>query len=103
MSYWRFLAIPTLIAALLSIPKPAPAQVSINIGPEPVCRTATMATPRTTAPLMDTQLVGPPLGSVCESLSCLRTQASSRFGSVPTRSIWHGKAKRTTRFRLAHL
>jgi len=37
MRYWKFLAIPTLIAALLSIPRSAPAQVSINIGPEPVC------------------------------------------------------------------
>ena len=37
MRYWKFLAIPTLIAAFLIIPRSAPAQVSINIGPEPVC------------------------------------------------------------------
>src|SRR5437660_264202 len=37
MRYWKFLALPTLIAALLSIPSSVPAQVSINIGPEPVC------------------------------------------------------------------
>jgi len=37
MRYWKFLALPTLIAALLSIPSSAPAQVSINIGAEPVC------------------------------------------------------------------
>jgi hypothetical protein len=37
MRYWKFLALPTLIAAWLSIPSSAPAQVSINIGAEPVC------------------------------------------------------------------
>src|SRR5713226_10390032 len=37
MRYWKFLALPTLIAAVLSIPSSAPAQVSINIGSEPVC------------------------------------------------------------------
>jgi hypothetical protein len=37
MRYWKFLALPTLIAALLSIPNSAIAQVSINIGPEPAC------------------------------------------------------------------
>src|SRR5260370_20064374 len=37
MSYLKFLAIPIVIGALLSIPRPAPAQVSINIGPEPAC------------------------------------------------------------------
>src|SRR5258707_813277 len=37
MRYWKFLALPTLIAASLSIPSSAPAQVSINIGAEPVC------------------------------------------------------------------
>ena len=37
MRYWKFLALPTLIAALLSISSSAPAQVSINIGAEPAC------------------------------------------------------------------
>jgi hypothetical protein len=37
MSYWKFLAIPILTAALLSIPNSAAAQFSINIGAEPVC------------------------------------------------------------------
>lgn len=37
MRCWKFLALPTLIAILLSIPSSAPAQVSINIGTEPVC------------------------------------------------------------------
>jgi hypothetical protein len=37
MCHWRFLAVPALIAALLSIPSSAPAQVSINIGAAPVC------------------------------------------------------------------
>jgi hypothetical protein len=36
MRYWKFFAF-TLIAALLSIPSSARAQVSIHIGPEPVC------------------------------------------------------------------
>jgi len=37
MRYLQILALPTLIAALLSIPSSAVAQVSINIGAEPVC------------------------------------------------------------------
>ncbi len=37
MRYLKFLALPTLIAALLSITSSAPAQVSVNIGPEPGC------------------------------------------------------------------
>ena len=37
MRHWKFLALPALIAAVLSIPSSAPAQVSINIGAEPVC------------------------------------------------------------------
>ena len=37
MRYWKVLALPTLIAGLLSVPQSAPAQVSVNIGPEPVC------------------------------------------------------------------
>ena len=37
MRHWKFLALPALIAALLSIPRSAPAQVSINIGAAPVC------------------------------------------------------------------
>ena len=37
MRYLKFLALPTLIAALLSITSSAPAQVSVNVGPEPGC------------------------------------------------------------------
>ena len=37
MYHWKFLALPVLIAALLSVPRSAPAQVSINIGAAPVC------------------------------------------------------------------
>jgi len=37
MSYSKFLALPILIAALLSIPSSTAAQVAINIGAEPVC------------------------------------------------------------------
>ena len=37
MRYSKFLALPTMIATLLSIPSSAPAQVSINIGAAPVC------------------------------------------------------------------
>src|SRR5258708_9596678 len=37
MSYWKVLALPTLIAALLSVPRSGPAQVSVNIGAEPAC------------------------------------------------------------------
>jgi hypothetical protein len=38
MFHWKFLALPALIAALLSLPRSAPAaQVSINIGAAPVC------------------------------------------------------------------
>ncbi len=37
MRYWKVLVLPTLIAALLSVPRSAPAGVSVNIGPEPVC------------------------------------------------------------------
>src|SRR5260370_32776793 len=37
MRYWKFLALSTLIAALLSIPSSAAPQVSINIGAEAVC------------------------------------------------------------------
>jgi hypothetical protein len=36
MRYWKFLALPALMSALL-MPRSAPAQVSINIGPEPAC------------------------------------------------------------------
>jgi len=36
MRYWKVLALPTMIAALLSVPRCAAAQVSVNIGPEPV-------------------------------------------------------------------
>jgi hypothetical protein len=35
--FGKFLALPALIAALLSVPSSAAAQVSINIGLEPVC------------------------------------------------------------------
>ena len=37
MSYWKVLALPTLIAALLSVPRSGPAQVSVDIGAEPAC------------------------------------------------------------------
>ncbi len=37
MRHWKFLALSTLIAAFVSIPHSAPAQVSINIGAAPVC------------------------------------------------------------------
>src|SRR6202140_3667040 len=37
MRYWKVLALPTLIAALLSVPSSATAQVSVNIGAEPGC------------------------------------------------------------------
>jgi hypothetical protein len=37
MRHWKFLALPVLIAALLSIPRSAQAEVSINIGAAPVC------------------------------------------------------------------
>jgi hypothetical protein len=37
MSHSKFLTLPILIAALLSIPSSAAAQVAINIGAEPVC------------------------------------------------------------------
>ena len=37
MRYWKILAVPALIAASLIVPRSAPAQVSINIGSEPVC------------------------------------------------------------------
>jgi hypothetical protein len=37
MFHWKFLVLPGLIAALLSIPRSAPAQVFINIGAAPVC------------------------------------------------------------------
>ena len=37
MHYRKGPAISILIATLLSIPSSAPAQVSINIGPEPAC------------------------------------------------------------------
>ena len=37
MRYWKVLALPTLIAALLSITSSAPDQVSVNIGTEPGC------------------------------------------------------------------
>jgi len=37
MRHWKFLALPVLIAALLSIPRSAPAEVAINIGAAPVC------------------------------------------------------------------
>lgn len=50
----KFLALPTLIAALLSIPSSALAQVSINIGAEPVCPYGYYDCPHTTARLRDT-------------------------------------------------
>ena len=37
MRYWKIFALPALIAASLIVPRSAAAQVSINIGPEPVC------------------------------------------------------------------
>ena len=37
MSYSKVLALPALIAALLSVAGSAPAQVSVNIGAEPAC------------------------------------------------------------------
>jgi len=37
MRYLKFLALPTLIVALLSIPRSATPQVSINVGVEPAC------------------------------------------------------------------
>src|SRR6202162_2051994 len=37
MHSWKFLALPILVAASLSIPSPAEAQVSVNIGTEPAC------------------------------------------------------------------
>ncbi len=37
MRYWKFLALPALFAALLSIPSSPAPQVSINIGAEPGC------------------------------------------------------------------
>ena len=37
MRYWKIVAVPALIAAALIVPRSAAAQVSINIGPEPVC------------------------------------------------------------------
>jgi len=37
MRYSKVLAFAILLAALTSVPRSAPAQVSINIGPEPAC------------------------------------------------------------------
>ena len=37
MRDWKFLAVLSLTAVLLGIPSSAPAQLSINIGPEPGC------------------------------------------------------------------
>ena len=37
MYHWKFLALPALIAALLSVSSSAPAQISVNIGAAPVC------------------------------------------------------------------
>ena len=37
MRYWKILALPILIVALLSVPRSVPAQVSIDIGAEPDC------------------------------------------------------------------
>ena len=37
MRYSKFVALPVLVVVLLSIPRPAHAQVSINIGAEPDC------------------------------------------------------------------
>ncbi len=37
MSHWKNLALPALAAAFLSCAPVAPAQISINIGPAPVC------------------------------------------------------------------
>jgi hypothetical protein len=37
MRNWKFYALPVLIGVVLSIPRTAPAQVSVNIGAAPVC------------------------------------------------------------------
>ncbi len=37
MRHWKFFAFPVVIVVLLSIPRSAPAEVSINIGAAPVC------------------------------------------------------------------
>ena len=37
MRYWKFIALATLVLVLLSIPRPAHAQVSVNIGAAPDC------------------------------------------------------------------
>jgi hypothetical protein len=37
MRHWKFYTLPVLIGVVLSIPRSAPAQVSINIGAAPVC------------------------------------------------------------------
>ena len=37
MRYSKFLTLPILVAAVLSVPSSAPAQVSINIGAAPAC------------------------------------------------------------------
>jgi hypothetical protein len=37
MYHRKFPALPALIVALLSVPRSAPAEVSINIGAAPVC------------------------------------------------------------------
>jgi len=37
MHSFKFVALRTLIATLLSLPSSAPAQVSVNIGAEPAC------------------------------------------------------------------
>jgi|GraSoiStandDraft_43_1057313.scaffolds.fasta_scaffold122434_1 hypothetical protein len=52
MRYWKSLAL--VIAALLIISSSARAQVSINIGPEPVCPYGYYTTLHTAAPHMGT-------------------------------------------------
>ena len=54
MGYWKLLALPVLIAAVLIVPSSAGAQISVNIGPEPIACMAIMTLPRTIAPPMAT-------------------------------------------------
>lgn len=57
MQHWKFLALPVLIAALLSIPDSTLARVSINIGAARVCPYGYFDYARTTAPY--TGITGP--------------------------------------------
>jgi len=57
MRYWKFLALPILIAALLSIPRSATPQVSINVGAEPNCPYGYSIPPHT--PVRHTGTTGP--------------------------------------------